>query len=91
MFEKRKAVIFDIPVVFLQAKMSNKDHRMLLKMRGSMMDLMCEANPEFKKTMIYEKEQKVLYMYIVCSIYGFIEAALLWYNLYSEILVEMEF
>ena len=47
---------------------------------------MYKVNPEHKKNIIYKKVKKVLCMGIVMAIYGCIESALRWYELYSQTL-----
>ena len=51
----------------------------LLKLRGIFVDIMCEVNEEYKETVTYENGTKVLYMRVIRSIYGCIEAVLLLY------------
>ena len=52
---------------------------------------MCEVNPSYKDTIIYENGEKVLYLLLLRSIYGMIQAALLWYELYSNKLQNIGF
>ena len=52
---------------------------------------MCEVNSAYKKTVMYEKGVKVLYVLVLRSIYGCIMAALLWYDLYTSVLKQMGF
>ena len=79
-YEKRKHISFDAPDAFLQAP-SPDDKIMLLKLKGRFVDLMCEVNPAHKTNVLHEvtksgKHQKVLYMKVVRTLYGCIEAAL---------------
>ena len=55
------------------------------------MDIMCEVNDEYTPTVIYENGTKVLYMLTLRSIYGTIHAAMLWYNFYTEKLMDLGF
>ena len=57
-----------------------------MKLRRKIVDIMCKVNPEHEKNIVYENGQKVLYMEILQAIYGCIESALRWYELYSETL-----
>ena len=50
---------------------------------------MCEVNEEYKKYVIYEKRQKVLYLQVLQEIYGCIKSASLWYNLFATTLKRM--
>mmetsp|Transcript_45473 Transcript_45473/g.67010 ORF Transcript_45473/g.67010 Transcript_45473/m.67010 type:complete len:226 (-) Transcript_45473:536-1213(-) len=53
---------------------------------------MCEVNPEYKKYVIIDKNgKKMLYVRILRVIYGCIESALLWYDLYVKTLKRMGF
>ena len=48
-------------------------------------------NTDFKKHVRHENGTKMLYMVILRALYGCIQSALLWYNLYSKTLVEEGF
>ena len=87
-YEERDVGTFDVPGAYLQASLAPRDdgERVLMKMVGEFVDIMCKVNPEHEKNIIYENGQKVLYMEILQAIYGCIESALRWYELYSETL-----
>ena len=89
-YEGRDVGIFEIPGAYLQAKLAPKpnNERVLLKLVGDFVDIMCKVNPEHKKNVTYEKGRKVLYMEVLQAIYGCIESALRWYELFSETLVK---
>ena len=84
-FEGRKVVSFDVPGAFLQAELPH-DELVLLKLRGRFVDIMCEINPEHKPNVRYENGVKVLYMKVIRAIYGCIESALAWYDLFTNTL-----
>ena len=86
--EDRDVAIFDVPGAYLQAEMP-KEKKLLMKLRGQFVDIMCEVNEEYKKYVIYENGKKVLYLQVLQAIYGCIESALLWYNLFATILKGM--
>ena len=90
-YEDKKIAIFDVPGAYLHAKDMPKDKGVLHKLRGQFVDIMCEINPEHTKNIIYETGVKVLYLYVVKAIYGCIESALLWYNLFTETLQKYSF
>ena len=52
---------------------------------------MFEVNPEYEQYVIKENGKKVLYVKILRAIYGCIESALLWYELYAKTLKGMGF
>ena len=89
-FEDQDVAIFDIPGAYLHAEMP-KDKVVLMKFRGQFADIMCRVNPEHSKNIVFEKGKKVLYVKVVRAIYGCIESAMLWYNLYVTTLKDMGF
>ena len=90
-YERRKFISFDIPGAFLQAELGD-DKMMLLKLRGEkMVELMCEVNEEHRKNVRIENGQTVLYMKVIRTLYGCIEAALNWYILFTQTLEKIGF
>ena len=87
-YEGRDVATYDVPGAYLQARLSPKenDERVLMKLRGSFVDIMCEVNPSHTKNVVYENGKKVLYMEILQAIYGCIESSLRWYELYATTL-----
>ena len=53
-------------------------------LRGDFADIMCQVNPEYKHFTKSEGKNKVLYLHLLRALYGCIESALLWYNLYVD-------
>ena len=89
-YEGRDVSVFDIPGAYLHAKLSPKDNnkKVLLKLAGDFVDIICGVNSEHKKNVVYENGRKVLYMEVLQEIYGCIESALKWYELFSKTLVK---
>jgi len=88
--EKRNVAIFDVPGAYLHAKMPD-DKKTLMVLRGDFADIMCQVNPEYERFTKGEGKNKVLYLHLLRALYGCIESALLWYNLYVETLRGMGF
>ena len=84
-FEERDVAIFDVPGAYLHAKMP-KDKQILMKLRNTFVDIMCNVNPEYKKYVRFENGKKVLYVQVMQASYGCIQSALLWYDLFSSTL-----
>lgn len=84
--EKRDVCTADIPGAYLHAILPKNKKRVLLKLTGIFVDIMVEANAEYEKYVVYEKGKKVLYLRVLRALYGCIESALLWYDLYSTTL-----
>jgi hypothetical protein len=88
--EERDIAIFDVQGAYLQTKMP-QDKNVILVIRDEFVDILCEVNPEYKKHVRIVNGRKVLYVRILRAIYGCIESAMLWYNLYSSTLEGMGF
>ena len=87
-FEERFIAIADIPGAYLHAEMP-KCNRVVLKLKSQFLDIMCQVNPEYTKYVRYEKDIKVLDLWVLRAIYGCLELTLLCYNsyMYSSTLV----
>ena len=83
--EGRDVGIFDIPGAYLNAGMLEGKF-ILLNIEGDFFDIMCEVNPEHKKTVHVDNGVKVIYLRLIKYLYGCMEYALLWYDLYSKTL-----
>ena len=86
-YEKRATAVFDVPGAYFHADIPDGKFT-LLKITGQFVDIVCEVNPEFKQDVRYENGKKVLYVRILKAIYGMIESALLWYELYVTVLLD---
>ena len=66
-YEGRDVGTYDVPGAYLQARMAPKDdnERVLMKLRGNFVDIMCEVNTEHLVNVVYEHGKKVLYMEIL--------------------------
>ena len=84
-YEERDVATCDVPGAHLHPELP-AGKRMFLCLRGQMVDIMCEVNPEYTKHVRFQRGKKVLYVRVTRSIYGCIEAALLWYRLYKDTL-----
>ena len=87
-YEERDVAIADVKGAFLQAptKVGKDGTRRVMKFRGKFAEIIAEVNPEFKQYLRWENGKAVLYVLILQAIYGTIDAALCWYELYSETL-----
>ena len=79
--EQRGVAVFDVPGYYLQTEMP-PEKWILLCIRDDFVDIMCEVNPEYKPYAWYDIGKKDIYMKVLREIYGCIDSALLWYNLY---------
>ena len=92
-YKGRDVAIYDVSDAYLQASLSSKgsNERVLMKLEGDLIDIMAKVNPEYAKNVIHEHSKEVLYMEILQVIYGCIESALRWYELYFETLMNEGF
>ena len=92
-YEGREVAVCDIFGAFLHPEMPRKveDEHVLMKFVGRAIDILIELNPEYGECVIEEKGQRVLYVEVLRSIYGCIEAALLWYEMFKKSLEKMGF
>ena len=78
--------LFYFPGAYLHASLPDNKH-IVMVLRDEFVDIMCNVNPEYNKHIITLKNGKrVLYLKVLRAIYGCIESALCWYNLYSDTL-----
>ena len=78
----------DIAGAYLKAYM--KDY-ILMKFTGISVDILCEMNPKYVPFVIMENGVKVSYVRLVKAIYGCVQSALLWYELFYSYLKEIGF
>ena len=82
-YESRDVEIVDVSGAYLHTDMPQTEGKtVLLKLKGDFVDIMCSVNEEFTPHVVYEGKTKVLYMKVLQAIYGCLESAMLWYNLY---------
>ena len=88
--EDRDVAIFDVPGAYLHSSFPD-DKLVVVRFDGEFVDIMCDVNPEFKPFVRMEKGRKVLYLRLLKALYGCMESALLWYDLFSTTLQNMGF
>ena len=77
--------IFNIPGAYLNTDIPD-DKFILLNSEGKCLDIMCEVNARHKRYLHAENGLKLLYLRLTKALYGCMEYALLWYDLYSKTL-----
>ena len=76
---------FDVPGAYLNADIP-EDKFILLKIEGEFVDIMCEVKPKHRENLCVYNGVKVLYLRLLRALYGYMESALLWYDIYSNTL-----
>ena len=86
--ENRDVAITDIKGAYLNAKMKDE---VLMKITGKDVDLFLEIDPSLAEFVVRENGMKVLYVQLDKALYGCVQSALLWYELYLSTLKELGF
>ena len=87
--EGRDVAVVDVPGAYLHAELP--DDTVLLVLRDDLVNIMCDVDPIYRKYVVEQKGKKVLYLRVLRALYGCLESALLWYQLYSSTLQKMGF
>ena len=87
-FEGRDVAITDVKGAYLNAKMKDV---VIMRITGREVDLFVELDPSLAEFVTYENGVKVLYVQLDKALYGCVQSALLWYELYSSTLIDMGF
>ena len=87
-YEKRDVAVTDIKGAYLNAKMIDE---VIMRITGKEVDLFLEIDPSLAEFVVYENGVKVLYVQLDKALYGCVQSALLWYELYSSTLIDMGF
>ena len=67
------------------------DDLVLMKFTGESVNMLCNLNPEHESFVVTENGVKVLYVCLIKAIYGCVNSALLWYEMFSTRLKDMGF
>ena len=82
-YENRDVAILDVGGAFLLSKIAEF---ILIKVDGEDLISLLDANPGYMKYVTYEHGKRVLYLKLRTSLYGIMQAALLWYETYTTCL-----
>ena len=86
---------FDVAIFYLPGAYSNSDtfdeKIVRIKLEGEFVDIMCGVNLDHIPNIRFENGNKVLYLRIRKALYGCIESALLWCDIYVNTLKELGF
>ena len=88
MVEDRHVVVADITGAYLNADM---DDFVLIQLSGDDVDMMCNANPDYKKFITKNNGWRTLFLQLKRALYGCVKSALLWYRLFRDTLQDLGF
>jgi len=87
--EGRDVSVCDVAGAFLKAKQPDF---VLLRVTGPAIDAIVRANKEkYQPFITYENGTRVLYLQLLKAMYGTLTAALLWYRMFAEYIMELGF
>ena len=87
--EGRDVATADVAGAYLNAEMNDY---VLMRLEGEDVDLMCDMNPSYKEYVWRSRNgKKSLYLRLARALYGCVQSALLWYELFSSTLKQMGF
>jgi hypothetical protein len=86
--EQRDVATADVTGAYLHADMNDF---VVIKLTGDAVGLMCKANPKYQVFTTVEQGQNVLYLQLLKALYGCVQSALLWYDLFVSTLQELGF
>jgi hypothetical protein len=92
--EQRDVATCDIPNAFIQTEVAQQDkegNRIIMKIRGILVEILCELDPTYQNYVVVENGHKVLYVHVQRAIYGLMEAAILFYQKLSGDLIKYGF
>ena len=81
--EDRHVVVADVTGAYLNA---NMDDLVLIRLSGDDVDMMCKANPDYKKFVTKNNGRRTLFLQLKKALYGCVKSALLWYRLFRDTL-----
>ena len=83
-----------IPNAFIQTTVEEQDqdgNKMVMKIRGVLVDILCELDPSYLPFVVMENGKKVLYVHITRALYGLMISAMLFYKKLAADLTKYEF
>jgi hypothetical protein len=83
--QRRDVMTLDIPNAFVQTKIPEGEEKIIMKIRGALVDILCEIAPEvYQEYVIQEGKDKVLYVHMLKALYGMLVASLLYYKKFRK-------
>ncbi len=89
--ERRDVMTNDIPNAFVQTALPKDKEKVLLKMTGSLVDMLIELDSTYASYVITEDGKRVLYLNILKALYSMIDASLLFYKKFKADLEKVGF
>ena len=81
-------VVADVTSAYLNMDM---DDFVLIRLSGDDVNMMCNANPDYKKFITKNNGRRTLFLQLKKALYGCVKSALLWYRLFRDTLQNLGF
>jgi hypothetical protein len=85
--QNRDVMTADIPNAFVQVDIDEKEkgERIIMKIRGLLVNMLTELSPEtYEKYVVYEGNNKVLYVMMIKALYCMLQSSLLYYKKFRK-------
>ena len=86
--EKRDVATVDVVGAYLLADMK---YKVIVKMTGDAVDIMCKVNTNYIPFISSEKERKIIYVRFKKALYGCMQSEILWYSTCKDCLTDLRF
>ncbi len=81
----RDVMTFDIPNAFVQTPIPERGEKIIMKIRGRLVDILIEICPGvYDDYVVYEGKNKVLYVKMLRALYGMLISSVLYYNKFRK-------
>ena len=87
-WEKRDVATADVSGAYLRADMTDFT---ILRIEGEEVHILCQVHEKYRNFVVMENGKQVLYLELLKALYGCVQSALLWYNLFTGTLQSMGF
>ena len=82
----------DVPNAFVQTDIDQSGERIIMKIRGALVDMLVEMDPTTYQNHVIERNgEKVLYVRMLKALYGMLTASLLYYKKFKKDIEEIGF
>ena len=79
--QRRDVMTLDVPNAFVQTDIPQMSEKIIMKIRGPLVDILVNINPEmYKDYVVMEGKHKVLYVQMLKALYGMMIASILYYK-----------
>jgi hypothetical protein len=79
--QQRDVMTLDVPNAYVQTPIPQTGDKIIMKIRGSLVDILIEICPGiYDEYVVEEGKQDILYVRMLMALYGMLIASILWYN-----------